>query len=197
MCYRRAKATTATSSTSLAKLVQIGPITACHLDDLRTPLRQGALVEILTNKSTMTTSQTGLLIGGVLPAIIFGISGLFQKWGSSQGLGLGGYVVSVGLGCLTVGAILWFTTGEQNLTFRTGTPAFLLGFFWAMGVTAISFALSHYGAPLSKITPLYNMNTLVTVIGALILFAEWKDVHLVKLTIGTLLILTGSVVICK
>lgn len=143
----------------------------------------------------MTTAQTGLLIGGLLPALIFGIAGLFQKWGSTQGLGIGGYVVSVGLGCLTVGIILWCSTGEQNFSFKSAVPAFLLGLFWAMGVTAISISLSRYGASLAKITPLYNMNTLVTVVGALLIFSEWKDVHLLRLMLGAALIVAGGVLV--
>lgn len=143
----------------------------------------------------MTTAQTGLLIGGILPAFIFGIAGLFQKWGSTQGLGIGGYVVSVGAGCLTVGMILWFSTGDQNFSIKSAVPAFLLGLFWAMGVTAISLSLSRYGASLAKITPLYNMNTLVTVIGALLIFSEWKDVHLLRLLLGSVLIVAGGVIV--
>ncbi|NWK54130.1 hypothetical protein HW115_00790 [Verrucomicrobiaceae bacterium N1E253] len=143
----------------------------------------------------MTTAQTGLLIGGVLPAFIFGVAGLFQKWGSSQGLGLGGYVVSVGIGCLTVGALLWCFTGEQNFSLKAAIPSFLLGVFWALGVTAVSFSLSRYGASLAKITPLYNMNTLVTVLGALLIFSEWKDVHLLRLVLGSALIVAGGVLV--
>lgn len=143
----------------------------------------------------MTTSQTGLLIGGLLPALVFGLAGLFQKWGSAQGLGLGGYVVSVGLGCLTVGTLLWVTTGEQNFSFKAAIPAYLLGVFWAIGVTCISYSLSHYGASLSKITPLYNMNTLVTVVGALIIFSEWKDASVVRLVAGTICIVIGGVLV--
>lgn len=143
----------------------------------------------------MTTSQTGLLIGGLLPALIFGIAGLCQKWGSAQGLGLGGYVVSVGLGCLTVGTILWFSTGDQHFSIKAGIPAFLLGVFWAIGVAAISLSLSHYGASLAKITPLYNMNTLVTVIGALLIFSEWKDVHMARLIAGAVCIVIGGVLV--
>lgn len=145
----------------------------------------------------MTNAQTGLLIGGLLPAIIFGIAGLCQKWGSTQGLGLGGYVVSVGFGCLSIGLLLWLFTGEQNFSVKAAIPAYLLGVFWAIGVTAVSFSLSHYGASLAKITPLYNMNTLVTVVGALLIFNEWKDVHLLRLVIGSLLIVAGGVLVTK
>lgn len=143
----------------------------------------------------MTTTQTGLLIGGVLPALIFGIAGLFQKWGSAQGLGVGGYVVSVGAGCLTVGVILWCSTGGQNFSVKAAVPAYLLGLFWAVGVAAISLSLSRYGASLAKITPLYNMNTLVTVVGALLVFSEWRDVHLIRLMLGAVLIVAGGVLV--
>ena len=42
---------------------------------------------------------------------------------------------------------------------------------------------------------LYNMNTLVTVIGALLIFSEWKDVPLLRSLLGSVLIVTGGVLV--
>jgi len=70
-----------------------------------------------------------------------------------------------------------------------------MGLCWGVGVLLVSMAISRYDTKLSILAPLYNMNTLVTVIGALIIFSEWKDVNVVKLIIGALLIVAGGVLV--
>ena len=45
---------------------------------------------------------------------------------------------------------------------------------------------------LSKLAPLYNMNTLVVVLLALVVYAEWRDVHLAKLLAGAALVVLGG-----
>jgi hypothetical protein len=74
-------------------------------------------------------------------------------------------------------------------------PAFFLGVFWAIEVTLVPLSFSRYGASLSRIALLYNMNTLVTVIGALLIFCEWRDVPLLRLLLGSVLIITGGVLV--
>lgn len=143
----------------------------------------------------MTPAQFGLLIGGLIPAILFGISGVLQKVSKNQEVSLGAHLVAIGIGVVIVGVAICLYTPEQNYSIKRLIPSSLIGFCWGVGMTMVAFAINKYNAPLSQLTPLYNMNTIVTVLIALIAFAEWKEVNLVKLSIGTLLIVGGGILV--
>ena len=45
----------------------------------------------------MTNQTIGLLIGGLLPAVFYGISGVFAKPATEAGIGIGLYIMLIGL----------------------------------------------------------------------------------------------------
>lgn len=141
----------------------------------------------------------GLLIGGVLPALMFGVAGLMQKLTARTGVGLGPYLLFIGVGVLVMGALLTMgTTGPARAI--TGKGALLsgaLGIFWALGTWLVAVGISQYAAPLAKLAPLYNMNTLVVVVLALVVFAEFKDVDVSKLVAGAALIVVGGTLVAN
>jgi len=55
--------------------------------------------------------------------------------------------------------------------------------------------LVKHDAPISIIVPLFNMNSLVSVLLGLWIFAEWRDVNTVKLLAGTVLITAGGTLV--
>ncbi len=81
---------------------------------------------------------------------------------------------------------------DKTVSFRSGTFAFLGGFTWAIAAGLVAFALSKYGLPISKLVPLYNMNTLVAVLIGRVVFSEAKDMNTTKLIIGSILIVMGG-----
>ncbi|PQJ29619.1 GRP family sugar transporter [Rubritalea profundi] len=143
----------------------------------------------------MTQAQLGVLIGGIVPALLFGISGICQKWSNQHGISTGAYLVSIGIGVLCVGVVLCMYNSEQQFSTASVAPAIALGAFWGLGILLVAIAISKYGARLSVLAPLYNMNTLVAVVGALFIFSEWKDADLVKLGFGTIMIILGGVLV--
>ena len=145
--------------------------------------------------ASMTQAQLGILIGGIIPALFFGISGICQKWSTQYGITTGAYLVSVGIGVLCVGAVLCVYNSEQQYSLASVVPSVALGVFWGLGILLVAIAIGKYGAQLSILAPLYNMNTLVAVVGALFIFSEWKDVNLVKLGFGTTMIILGGVLV--
>jgi transporter family protein len=54
-----------------------------------------------------------------------------------------------------------------------------------------------FETPIAKLTPLYNMNTLIVVLLALWIFAEWKEVKVLQLLIGAVLIVMGGVLVAR
>ncbi|MBD3220455.1 hypothetical protein GF314_04360 [bacterium] len=141
----------------------------------------------------------GLLVGGVLPAVMFGLAGLMQKMTTRTGVGLGPYLLCIGVGVLVMGAVLTMgaTGPARAITGKGALMSGALGIFWALGTWFVAVGLSHYAAPLAKLVPLYNMNTLIVVVLALIVFAEFRDVAVTKLVAGAALIVVGGTLVAN
>ena len=143
----------------------------------------------------MTHTQLGLLLGGLIPAFLFGIAGLFQKFSAQQPITLGAHLVAIGIGVVSVGIAICLYNMDQTYSIKAAIPSFVIGAGWGSGMFLVAIAITKYSANLAQIAPLYNMNTLVTVIAALVIFSEWKDVNMTKLIIGTVMIIAGGVLV--
>ena len=145
----------------------------------------------------MTPQTTGILLGGLLPAFLYGVSGLFAKASTKAGIGLGIYLCIAGLAIATVGIGFYLFTQDKTLSLRSGLHAAFLGFTWGLGTAFVAIGLTTYATPLGKLAPLYNMNTLVAVLLALWIFAEWKQVNVPQLLFGSLLIVIGATLVSR
>lgn len=145
----------------------------------------------------MTKEHLGILLGGILPAITYGLGGLLQKTCSLGGITPSAYIllISGGVFCGALLSLFWFPF--QMPALKITLSAFFIGLSWVLGMIMVSVALSKYGASVSKLAPLYNMNTLIVVILGLIVFSEWKNVSPVQLIVGTLMILGGCVLVTR
>jgi hypothetical protein len=137
----------------------------------------------------------GLLIGGLLPALLFGIAGAFSKTSGNAGMPVGPHMMFVGLAVTVVGLLFQLILPGSVPSGWAIASSSLLGFFWATGMGLVLLGILRYQAPLSKLVPLYNMNTLVTVAIALVLFGEWKDANVIQLLLGAGLIIMGGVLV--
>lgn len=144
---------------------------------------------------SMQPQFAGLLIGGFLPAIIYGFTGLFAKASTHTGIGTGPYLIIIGVAIAVVGVVFSLVVPDRTLSTRSGIEALLMGLTWGIGTGLIAIGLSHYRLPISKLVPLYNMNTLVTILLSLIIFAEWQQVNVLKLIVGAVLIMIGGVLV--
>ena len=140
----------------------------------------------------MTSQSLGLLIGGGVPAILFGLSTVFNKSSVLAGISLGFYMLFVGLAVILVGAVVYTFEAESVVSIKSASIALLAGASWAGGASAITIALIYYQAPISKLVPIYNLNTLVAVIIGLIIFSEWQDTNAIKLVGGAILVIAGA-----
>ena len=141
----------------------------------------------------MTQTQIGIVLGGLVPATLFGITGLFQKFSANQPIILGALMMTEGIGVLTEGTIISLINPTQSFGFRAAIPSFIVGASWGTGMSLVATAITKYKTPLSQVTPLYNMSTLLTVGAALIVFSEWKDVIMANLLAGTVCIVLGGI----
>ncbi|NEQ44839.1 MAG: hypothetical protein F6K00_15250 [Leptolyngbya sp. SIOISBB] len=143
----------------------------------------------------MSPQLLGLIVGGFLPALFYGLSSVFAKTSSNAGMSVGGHLFFIGIAISVMGGLFnLFLPGNIPSAAAVLSSA-MQGFLWALGTGCVVIGLLKYQAPLAKLVPLYNMNTLVTSGLALILFAEWRDADPVKLLIGAGLIVLGGVLV--
>ena len=143
----------------------------------------------------MNAHLSGLIIGGLIPSFIFGVFGFMQKVCMRLGMGIGPFFVVVGGTVALVGLCCsWFIAGCA-VTIIGGIHAVAFGLLWSLGISLILLAVSRFGANISQLAPLYNTNTLITVVLGLLFFAEWKEVQTALLLAGTMLIVVGTVIV--
>jgi uncharacterized membrane protein len=136
-----------------------------------------------------------ILIGGLLPAFLFGISAIFQKGAMLNGVGPGTYMVYQGIVSLAIGLLVRQILGETGWT-PPGVPSAIAGsVLFALASGAISFAIWRLGAPISLIAPITVISTLVTVILGFIVFREHEGVAALKLLGGALLVVAGAALV--
>ena len=145
----------------------------------------------------MSSHALGIIIGGMIPALIFGIVNLAVKAAADSGIGVGWYVLFVGIGVVLIGSIILLFMPDRTISLQSSLFAGAVGFGWGLGIGLIVIALNKFGLPISVLTPLFNMNTLVTVLLALWIFAEWKQVRVPQLLFGSVLIVIGGTIVAR
>lgn len=137
-----------------------------------------------------------IVVGGLFPALAFGISAIFQKGAIQAGTGPGSYMVLEGLLFVLAGLALRPVLGESGFG-SPGSIALCLagGLLFALASGAISFALRQWAAPISLIAPITVISTLVTVVLSFIVFREYQGVNAIKLMAGALLVVAGAALV--
>ncbi len=138
-----------------------------------------------------------LVIGGVLPALMLGVAGIFQKLSTNSGIGTGPFLIGVGITTVIVGSVFLLVEKQAAVSAQSAGLTMLYGLVWATATGFVALALSRYGAQISQLVPLYNMNTLVAVILGLLIFAEWRHVDPWKLLAAAVLIVAGGVLAAR
>lgn len=133
-----------------------------------------------------------LLLGGILPALLYGIAGVLQKISAKHGGSEALYLVGFGAATVVVGVLYRWKLSATWGTSQSLGFALLAGTAFALGAGLISFALIHFGASIAQLSPLYNMNVVVTVLMGLFLLQETQEVQVSPLIGGTALILAGA-----
>jgi hypothetical protein len=139
----------------------------------------------------------GIIIGGILPALIYGIGGALQKLCNLLGIGLGYYVISGSIGSLIIGIVLLIFYPDKTISARSVFMTMILGMCSATAMALVGIGLTKYKLTISMLCPLYNMNTIVAVLLGLFIFAEWKEVHALRLFLGATLITIGGILVAN
>ncbi len=145
----------------------------------------------------MSSKAIALLIGGFLPAFIYGGSAIFQKFSTNIGISISTYLVAVGLGVAIAGLGFYFFDNTVPFSIKASSFAGLFGLTWGIASGLVAYSLLQFNIPISQLVPLYNMNTLIAVLLALVIFSEWKELHTVKLLVGSILIVIGAIFVAN
>lgn len=140
----------------------------------------------------MESRLTPLVIGGLIPAVLYGVAGVFQKWSAREGGSAPMYLIGFGLATVLSGLVFRAVLGESAAPPRSIVAALLGGGSFGVGAGLVSVALIRHDAALSQLAPLYNMNTLVAVLLGLLVFAEFRELQVMRLAAGTALIVLGG-----
>lgn len=145
----------------------------------------------------MSTKTTALLIGGFLPALIYGGSAIFQKLSTAIGISISIYLIAVGAGVIAAGVGFYLFDHTAVFSLKASVYAGMFGLSWGVASGLVAYSLLNFSVPISQLVPLYNMNTLVAVLLALLIFSEWKDLNTIKLLIGSVLIVMGAIFVAN
>jgi len=148
-------------------------------------------------KLVMDHRLIAITLGGLLPAIMLGIAGIFQKFSTNGGIGTGPFLIGVGVITVIVGGVFLVIEKQVVVTGQSAAFTVLYGLMWATATGFIALALGRYNGQISQLVPLYNMNTLVAVVLGLLIFAEWRHVDPVKLLVAAVLIVAGGVLAAR
>ncbi len=145
----------------------------------------------------MSSKSIALILGGFLPAVIYGGSAIFQKLSTSLGISLSAFLVATGMGIALVGICFLIFDHSFSFSLKSGFYAAAFGVTWGIATGLVAYTLLNFDIPISQLVPLYNMNTLVAVLLALVIFSEWKDLQTLKLLAGSALIVAGAVLVAN
>lgn len=137
----------------------------------------------------------GMLIGGIIPALLLGLFGVLLKAANNNGIGVGIYLVLSGLTVTLVGVVTCLGFPEKEISLRSATLTCLASLFWAVSMAMIQLALKKYDVEISRLVPLFNMNTLIAVVLGLWIFSEWDNMNSLTLVTGAFCIVLGGILV--
>jgi len=141
------------------------------------------------------------LVLGIAAAVSYSISGLATKVAlGKRYMGMEATSVAV---FVMLGVVIGFTAFYllfAGIKIPSAKPAaaavgIAVGLFWALGSLLVFYALLK-GADVSRMAPIYNMNTLFVVLGAILLLHELPDrSQVLKVIVGAALIVAGGILV--
>ena len=145
----------------------------------------------------MSERAIAILLGGILPALMLGLTGVFQKLSNNARIGTGPFLIVAGLTTALVGGVFLLLERDATIGQRSALYTVLFGLVWATAIGLIGIALGRFGGQISQLVPLYNMNTLIAVLIGLVVLAEWRNVDPRKLAMAAVLIVIGGIVAAR
>ena len=140
----------------------------------------------------MPTSYAALLIGGLLPACLWGCAAVLQKMSAQQDLGPGPFLMAFGSMIVVTGlAFSGLQRGPLGLSWIGLRYAVLAGLLYAIATGLLGYVLLRFGTPISKLAPILGCNVLITVLIGVFWLEEGASLNAWKAVGGTAIVLAG------
>ena len=136
-----------------------------------------------------------IIIGGLIPALLIGVCAILMKLSLKGGISLPIYLSIVGGTIMLCGLCGVFFASDRSVNWTSTGWAMSMGATWALATYCMIYAVDELKLPVSVMAPLTNSNAIVAVIIGAIVFAEWKDLNMTKVSIGTVLTVIGATIV--
>ena len=140
-------------------------------------------------------SAWALLVGGVAPAVLLGLSTVLMRLSIGAGASTSLYLTAVGVTIAVVGGAATAVTGASGGGARAIGFAIAMGLSWTGAIACMSYGFGALKLPVSIVAPLTNSNALVAVALGVALLGEWRNVDLRYALAGAGLIGAGSTLV--
>lgn len=136
-----------------------------------------------------------IVVGGILPAVFLGIATCLMKLSLRHGISISSHLTFVGAVVLAVGLVSAVVAGNWHSNVQSGFASSGMGLVWSFAVIAMAYGMSTLNLPVSIVAPLSNSNAIVAVLLSALLFKEWQSLNVVKVLLGTCLIVVGASIV--
>jgi len=105
------------------------------------------------------------------------------------------YVATLGTTIAVVGWLASAVAGGVSGGCRAIGATVAMGLTWSVAIACMSYGFATLKLPISIVAPLTNSNAFIAVTLGAFLFAEYKDLDMGRVVIGTLLICAGATLV--
>ena len=136
------------------------------------------------------------ILYGIIAAIFFGINTIIFKIAIQKGNLNPGYAsLFFGIGILIVFLLYYLINPSWQFEWKSTSLAVIAGMTWAIGGLALAIALFRKGN-VAQLAPIYNANTIIAVILGIILLKEIPNAsQMVRIIIGSVMVVVGAVLV--
>ena len=143
----------------------------------------------------MGQAQIGMLIGGVVPSILFALGAVFQKLSNKTSLSLNYYLISVGLGVAILGLVSTVFMEDRLFAWQGSAFGILQGLCFGTGIVLFALGITRFNLPVSQLGPITSTTTLFVVFFGFVFFSEYENVNVKSLVAGAILIVIGAILV--
>ena len=136
------------------------------------------------------------IVYGIIAAVCFGVTNVLFKVAQQKG-NLSPYYLSflIALGAVIVSGLFLAFNPSFQFELKSNSLALAAGIVWAVGMILVAVAIAQK-ADISRLSPIFNANTLVTVLLGIIFLKELPDVsQMFRVVAGAVLIVIGAVLV--
>jgi len=136
------------------------------------------------------------VVYGVIAAVCFGVTNILFKVAQQKG-NLSPYYLSflIALGAVFVSGLFLAFNPDFQFELKSNSLALAAGVVWAVGMILVAVAIAQK-ADISRLSPIFNANTLVTVLLGIVFLKELPDVsQMFRVVAGAVLIVVGAVLV--